>query len=519
MDLRGAGAIVTGGSRGLGAALGEALARRGARVVLVARERAALLETVERIRAGGGEAHPLAEDIGEKDAIHRIAGASAAMVGSIDLLVHNASTLGPVPLRLLLDTDCEDLEQALGVNLVGPFRLTKAIAGGMALRGRGLVVHVSSDAAMSAYAALGGVRGVEGGARSLEPNVGGGARRHGGSLSERRPRRDGHQNARGCRPGRGPAGARRSRARRGADRGDRGAGRHVRERGADRGIAMKPAAWTRGWSLDEKLVVVDPRADRFRDAKGARSGDVPGPWRSRRGERRGDAPRVAPRDDARGRAHRGAAPRVSRWNVARSALRSGRLAHAHRGPPPAVAGPRRGRAPFPGGPRRPCRCRRARLRSARRAPLHGRLRRLLVGPLPSRAPRAVRPRRRTAAAMARADAVRLAPLVERDAVGGAPAGVGARTRAAGEGGSLRPGDARGGTLFGGGCPRQRGDAAPRVVRGPREDGGRGERNAPLRRAGDRGWHQCGSRPGVGGPGRRVARESSRGYERRNGARD
>ncbi|MGO8995087.1 MAG: SDR family NAD(P)-dependent oxidoreductase [Polyangiaceae bacterium] len=155
MDLRGAGAIVTGGSRGLGAALGEALARRGARVVLVARERAALLETVERIRAGGGEAHPLAEDIGEKDAIHRIAGASAAMVGSIDLLVHNASTLGPVPLRLLLDTDCEDLEQALGVNLVGPFRLTKAIAGGMALRGRGVVVHVSSDAAMSAYARWG----------------------------------------------------------------------------------------------------------------------------------------------------------------------------------------------------------------------------------------------------------------------------------------------------------------------------------------------------------------------------
>jgi NAD(P)-dependent dehydrogenase (short-subunit alcohol dehydrogenase family) len=155
MELRGRGAIVTGGSRGLGAALGEALARRGARVVLVAREPGALADTLAQIRASGGEAHALTEDIGDKESIHRIAGASAALVGPIDLLVHNASTLGPVPLRLLLDTDCEDLERALAVNLVGPFRLTKAIAGGMALRGRGVVVHVSSDAAVSAYARWG----------------------------------------------------------------------------------------------------------------------------------------------------------------------------------------------------------------------------------------------------------------------------------------------------------------------------------------------------------------------------
>jgi NAD(P)-dependent dehydrogenase (short-subunit alcohol dehydrogenase family) len=151
MDLRGAKAIVTGGSRGLGAALGEALAARGASVVLVAREREALDEVVRRIRERGGSAHALAEDIGDKEAIHRIAGAASALVGPVDLLVHNASTLGPVPLRLLLDTDCEELERALAVNLVGPFRLTKALAGGMALRGRGVVVHVSSDAAVSAY--------------------------------------------------------------------------------------------------------------------------------------------------------------------------------------------------------------------------------------------------------------------------------------------------------------------------------------------------------------------------------
>jgi NAD(P)-dependent dehydrogenase (short-subunit alcohol dehydrogenase family) len=151
MKLANVGAIVTGGSHGLGAALAGELAVRGARVVLVARERGPLDETAAGIRAAGGEAHVIAEDVGDKEAIHRIAGTAAALVGSIDLLVHNASTLGPVPLRLLLDTDCEDLERALAVNLVGPFRLTKAIAGGMALRGRGTVVHVSSDAATNAY--------------------------------------------------------------------------------------------------------------------------------------------------------------------------------------------------------------------------------------------------------------------------------------------------------------------------------------------------------------------------------
>ncbi|HEY2744963.1 MAG TPA: SDR family oxidoreductase [Polyangia bacterium] len=144
-------ALVTGASRGLGRALAVELARQGTEVVLVARESAELHAAVAEIRAGGGVAHALAADVGDKQAIHAIAGAAAALVGPIELLIHNASTLGPTPLRLLLDTDCEDLERVLQVNLVGPFRLSKAVAGGMALRGRGTIVHVSSDAATSAY--------------------------------------------------------------------------------------------------------------------------------------------------------------------------------------------------------------------------------------------------------------------------------------------------------------------------------------------------------------------------------
>jgi NAD(P)-dependent dehydrogenase (short-subunit alcohol dehydrogenase family) len=151
MDLEGKAAIVTGASRGLGAALAEELAGRGARVVLVARGKDKLDQVAAGIRSRGGTAHVLPADISDKQAIYPLAGAAAALVGPIDLLVHNASLLGPTPLRLLLDTECEDLSRVLETNLVGPFRLTKIVAGSMALRGEGTIVHVSSDASVAAY--------------------------------------------------------------------------------------------------------------------------------------------------------------------------------------------------------------------------------------------------------------------------------------------------------------------------------------------------------------------------------
>src|SRR4051794_28599250 len=92
--LAGTAALVTGASRGLGAALARKLAREGARVVLVAREAGPLEEIAREITEAGGPAPALPADIGDKEAIHAIAGAAAALVGPIDLLIHNASTLG-----------------------------------------------------------------------------------------------------------------------------------------------------------------------------------------------------------------------------------------------------------------------------------------------------------------------------------------------------------------------------------------------------------------------------------------
>ena len=151
MKISGTGALVTGASRGLGRAISEALAANGARVAMVARDAGALAAAVATIRAQGGIAHAIAADISDKEAVHKIAGQAQGLVGEIGIANHNASALGPVPLRLLLDTECEDLAAVLETNLVGPFRLTKILAGAMALRGDGVLVHISSDAAIEAY--------------------------------------------------------------------------------------------------------------------------------------------------------------------------------------------------------------------------------------------------------------------------------------------------------------------------------------------------------------------------------
>src|SRR5688572_2415251 len=152
MTLDDTAALVTGASRGLGRSLSEQLADAGVRVVLVARGEDALHEVVAGIRRRGGTAHALTADLGDKRAVHPLAAAAAELVGPLDLLIHNASELGPTPLRPLLDTACEDLERVLAVNLVGPFRLSKVVGGSMALRGAGTLLFVSSDASVNAYA-------------------------------------------------------------------------------------------------------------------------------------------------------------------------------------------------------------------------------------------------------------------------------------------------------------------------------------------------------------------------------
>lgn len=165
-DLRRLRVAVTGGTSGLGLALVRLLTAMGAHVAFVARGAEAVGRTARETGAQG-----IVGDVGRKEDIHPIALQVTAGLGGLDVLINNASSLGPVPLALLADTECEDLEQALAVNLVGPFRLTKTLFGALAAsarQGRGaVVVNISSDAAVSAYAGWGAYGASKAGLRHL----------------------------------------------------------------------------------------------------------------------------------------------------------------------------------------------------------------------------------------------------------------------------------------------------------------------------------------------------------------
>jgi NAD(P)-dependent dehydrogenase (short-subunit alcohol dehydrogenase family) len=128
--------LITGGTAGLGAALNQLLLGQGARTAPVARTR---------------KGDNIEGDISDKRQIHRIYAEAISRLGRIDILFNDASSLGPRSLKLLLDTDCEDFENALQTNLLGAFRLTKLVVPQMILNNFGLVVNISSDAAINAY--------------------------------------------------------------------------------------------------------------------------------------------------------------------------------------------------------------------------------------------------------------------------------------------------------------------------------------------------------------------------------
>jgi len=133
-------AVITGASRGLGAALAQELDRRGWDLVVDARGAEAL---------AGSPGHRLAGDV--TDPAHRTALAdAAATLGGADLLVNNASTLGASPMPALADLDERTLRRTLEVNLVAPHALTRLLLPQLSAR-RGVVLNLSSDAAVEPY--------------------------------------------------------------------------------------------------------------------------------------------------------------------------------------------------------------------------------------------------------------------------------------------------------------------------------------------------------------------------------
>ncbi|MGZ5452110.1 MAG: SDR family NAD(P)-dependent oxidoreductase [Thermoanaerobaculia bacterium] len=138
-------ALITGASQGLGRALARLLASRGYRLVLNARNAERLQEVAWELGAIAvpGDVSEVAEEI-------------ARAAGRVDVLVNNASELGPLPMPRLEELPWNALLRVLKVNAVAPLHLTQLVLPQMKARGEGLIVNISSDAAMNAYPGWGG---------------------------------------------------------------------------------------------------------------------------------------------------------------------------------------------------------------------------------------------------------------------------------------------------------------------------------------------------------------------------
>jgi gluconate 5-dehydrogenase len=140
-SLKGKVALVTGGSRGLGFAMAQALGEAGARVVISARDARQLAAAASRLQAIDIEATWRAFDVGDETACRVSIDEVIAKQGHLDILVNNAgvNVRGPI-----VDYSYEDFERVLGIHLLGAFALSREAARHMVARGWGRIINIVS---------------------------------------------------------------------------------------------------------------------------------------------------------------------------------------------------------------------------------------------------------------------------------------------------------------------------------------------------------------------------------------
>jgi NAD(P)-dependent dehydrogenase (short-subunit alcohol dehydrogenase family) len=152
-DLTGKTAIVTGASKGIGAAIAHGLAAFGARVVVSSRKQEAVQAVARAIRDAGGEATGVAAHMGDRNAIGQLVAQTTELYGGIDIVVNNAAVnpvYGP-----LLDMGEDAFDKIMSVNVKGPLELAKQAYPVMAGRGGGSVINISSIGGLSPEPLLG----------------------------------------------------------------------------------------------------------------------------------------------------------------------------------------------------------------------------------------------------------------------------------------------------------------------------------------------------------------------------
>jgi len=156
VDLTGRVAVVTGGGRGIGAAIARGLAAAGARVVVSARSAGQIDGVVAEIEAAGRAARAVVCDVTDPDSVARLLGEAETELGPVEILVNNAGVSSSAPLR---SVELAEWNRLMAVNATGTFLCTRAFLPGMVANGWGRVINVASVAGragaayISAYAA------------------------------------------------------------------------------------------------------------------------------------------------------------------------------------------------------------------------------------------------------------------------------------------------------------------------------------------------------------------------------
>ena len=143
--LRGRVALVTGASRGIGAATARALAAAGASVALLARDDALAGKIAGEIAAAGGQAASFACDVADYGAVESALAEAERRLGPCDILVNNAGVIEPI--APLAESDPAAWARSISINLVGGYNAVRAVLPGLLARGGGRIVNVSSGAA------------------------------------------------------------------------------------------------------------------------------------------------------------------------------------------------------------------------------------------------------------------------------------------------------------------------------------------------------------------------------------
>lgn len=149
MKLNGEVAIVTGAGRGIGRAIALRFAREGATVALSSRTEAEIAAVAREIEAGGGKAHAIAANVAQETDCERIVRSTREKLGAATILVNNAGIFGPV--KPAEEITPSEWDEALAINLRGPFLLCRLVLPEMYARGAGAILNISSIAAKMAY--------------------------------------------------------------------------------------------------------------------------------------------------------------------------------------------------------------------------------------------------------------------------------------------------------------------------------------------------------------------------------